>query len=307
MRLAARIVAAFAAPTVYLLITAVLASFLAYPIFILSGAPDISFFRSLVSRGGQAILLIGLFPLSRWLGFSWRVFGFRKSFPHQLAIGFCLGAIMLGLHVTGLLALGIRYVDGDKLAHTDLLPVFAKAAAIGIAVALMEETLFRGALLGIVRWMSGPILAVIVSAAFYAALHFIGTYWTTDLALVGWDTGFRISLDGFSHLANAPPDSLLALFLAGLLLGVIRAFIPGSLGYCVGIHAGWVFIIKSAKPLTRFVPESSYAGLVGSYDRFVGFLSSGWITLLVVLLLVYFQRFTHSHVSSKVVNHEPGR
>lgn len=294
-----RIITAFTAPTVYLLFTAALASLVAYPVFVLTDADNISFFRSLVSRGGQAILLIGLFPLSRWLGFSWQVFGFSKPFLHQFIIGFCLGAMMLGLHVAGLLALGVRDVDEDKLAHAALLPIFAKAGLIGVAVALMEETLFRGALLGIVRWMSGPILAVIVSAVFYAALHFIGTHWTTELALIGWDTGFRITLDGFSHLAMAPLDSLLALFLAGTLLAVIRAYIPGGLGYCVGIHAGWVFIIKSAKPLTRFVPESSHASLVGSYDRFVGYMSSGWIALLIVLMLMYFGLFIQAQPAER--------
>ena len=134
--------------------------------------------------------------------------------------------------------------------------------------------------------ISGPVLAVIVSALFYAALHFIGTRWTTDPDQIGWDTGIRIAIDGFSHLREAAPDNFLGLFMAGLFLGTLRVLKPDRLVLCMGIHAGWVFVIKTAKPLTTLNLQSSRWNWVGNYDYIIGYFSSAWLTLITLVLVL---------------------
>lgn len=275
-------------PLLYLLLAAALAALLAYPVFVLSGSADISFFRSLVSRGGQALLLLGIYPLAKRLAMGWTDFGWSRRFPRQWLIGFALGTSMLALHVYALIALDIRLFYWPRLASMAFFGLLGQALAVGAGVALLEESIFRGALVGVVWRLSGPVRAVLVSAFFYAALHFIGTRWSTELALIGWDTGFRMALDGFSHLALAPLDGFLGLFVAGLMLASVRVLIPGSLGLCMGLHAGWVFIIRLAKASTGLNLDSPYVYLVSSYDTFVGYLSAAWLMLLLVLFLAVF-------------------
>jgi membrane protease YdiL (CAAX protease family) len=278
--------AAVLAPLAYLFGCALLAALAAYPVFTLTGGDDDSF-RSLVSRGGQVFLLLGLWVVARRLGLTWASLGFHRTFPRQWAMGFALGVLMLGLHGVGLVALDIRALNGGGLPGASrLLAVLGKALATGLAVALLEELIFRGVLFAAVRKFSGTLAAVAISAFYYAGIHFLRSRWTGDPADIGWGTGFRVAADGFVHLATLPPDSFLALLAAGLLLGLVRASLPRSLGICMGLHAGWVFVIKTLKPLTHAVPEAPWGFLVGSYDRIIGYLSAGWIGVLILAFLL---------------------
>lgn len=279
-------------PLFYLLACAVLAAGAAYPVFILAGGDDARFFRTLVSRGGQVFLVLGLVPVARGLGLRAADLGLQRDFPHQLGIGLALGIVMLSLHLLSLLALEVRAVNAGGLPEAGrLFSVLAKALATGAAVALLEETIFRGVLFAALRKYAGSVLAVGISAFYYAALHFIRTRWTPDPAEIGWSTGFRIAADGLAEVANLQADSFLALFLAGILLGSVRATVPGGLGYCMGLHAGWVFVIKSAKPLTHVLPNAEWGFLVSPYDRIIGFLSSAWMALLILGFLLAARRF----------------
>ena len=285
-----KLAAAVLFPFLYLLACAFWAAVAAYPIYILFGNGDAGFFRSLVGRGGQAFLILGLFPMVRTLGLRTADLGLQRDFPRQFGIGWVLGILMLLVHLSSLVVLEVRAVnewvfrDGGRL-----LSILVKATVTGATVALLEETIFRGVLFAALRKLTGAWSTVVISAFYFAALHFIRARWTPDPAEIGWGTAFRVVIDGFAQLANLPVDSFLALFLAGILLGVIRAGFPRGLGYCMGLHAGWVLVIKSAKPLVREIPDADWGFLVSSYDRFIGFLSAGWMALLI-LGFVFFTR-----------------
>lgn len=263
-----------------------LSALLAYPLFRLSGSQDIGFYRSLVSRGGQALILLSVYPLAKWLGLCWSDFGLKRRFLGQWLIGFLLGSAMLGLHMIALVMLDVRIIAWEKFNPHELLPILGKSLAIGFGVALLEESIFRGALLSIIRRLSNPTMAIVVSAFYYAVLHFIGSKWTTDSGFIGWDTGFRIALDGFAHLREVAPDSFLGLFVAGLFLGSLRVVLPMSLGLCMGIHAGWVFIIKSSKSISYINFDSSLIYLVSHYDLIIGYLSAAWLSVFVILMWI---------------------
>ena len=265
---------------------AMLSALLAYPLFRLSGSQDIGFYRSLVSRGGQALILLSVYPLAKWLGLCWSDFGLKRRFLGQWLIGFLLGSAMLGLHMIALVMLDVRIIAWEKFNPHELLPILEKSLAIGFGVALLEESIFRGALLSIIRRLSNPTMAIVVSAFYYAVLHFIGSKWSTDSGFIGWDTGFRIALDGFAHLREVAPDSFLGLFVAGLFLGSLRVVLPMSLGLCMGIHAGWVFIIKSYKSVSYINFDSSLIYLVSHYDLIIGYLSAAWLSVFVILMWI---------------------
>ena len=281
-----RLLIALTGPLFFLIITACLSALVAYPIFLLSGADDISFLRSLISRMGQGFLLLGLFPVFRALGLQFKDLGYHRQWLRAIPLGIGLGVLMLGLHVLLLLKLGIRRPGGNPWSIGGLTTLFLQSLATGLGVALLEETLFRGALLAIILRLTGPLFAVIFSAFFYAALHFIGTKWTTDLSNVGLDTPFRIAFDGFSHLAAAPLDAFLALFVAGLFLGTLRLLRPEGLFLCLGIHAGWVFVIKLSKSLSYPNARSDLIGWISGYDYVIGYFSCLWLFLLLVFVIV---------------------
>jgi membrane protease YdiL (CAAX protease family) len=286
MSLPKNLAAAALCPLAYLIVCALFAATAAYPIFILTGSDSAGFFRVLISRGGQVFLLLGLFVISKRLGLSAASLGFQRAFPRQWAMGFALGLLMLGLHVLGLVALDIRGLKESEFQETGrLLGILGKSLATGAIVALLEELIFRGVLFAAVRKFSGAATAVVTSAFYYAIVHFLRSDWTGYPADIGWDTGLRIAADGFAHLAAMPLDSFLALFAAGVFLGAVRAAIPRSLGLCMGLHAGWVFVIKAAKPLTYLDPEARWSFLAGGYDHIIGYLSAGWLTVLILALL----------------------
>lgn len=283
-------------PWGYLLISALLSAAISYPLYRLFGADDLSFFRSLVSRIGQAILLIGLIPIARGLSLKRPEFGLQNGTGSGILRGFALGVLTLSLHGFLLLFLGVRTLNMPDMGLIHLAAASLSALSAGLGVALLEETLFRGALMAILIRIAGPQAALLISALDYAALHFIGSHWTTEPSAVGWNTGFQIALDGFSHLPLADPSSFLALFMAGLLLGSVRLFFQGGLFFSIGLHAGWVFVIKLFKPLTLLQPYSAWIFLIGTYDQIIGYLSCIWVFFLLILIFLFQRRYRTSTV-----------
>jgi hypothetical protein len=85
------------------------------------------------------------------------------------------------------------------------------------------------------------------------------------------------TLHAFAHpLQNA--DAFLALFVVGLLLGKVRA-ITGNIAACVGLHAGWVWVLLVMHELARPQPQAPLHGLLSGYDGFVG-----WLVLICTAL-----------------------
>lgn len=277
----ARLVRAAVYPLLYLLACAAIAATVAYPLFLLIGGDDGRDLRVLVSRGGQVFLILGLYFIAKRLQLGWADLGFDRAFPRQWLVGLGLGVLMLGLHVLGLLALDVRGVNLDLPQGGRLFAVLGKALATGIAVALLEEIIFRGVLFAALKKTAGPIAAVLISAVYYAGLHFLGSKWVPPE--VGWGTGFQVAVAGFAHLGAIQPDAFLALFVVGVMLACVRNVFPRGLGYCMGLHAGWVFVIKTAKPLTHVMPGASWSFLVSGYDHIIGYLSAVWLGILVVM------------------------
>ena len=74
--------------------------------------------------------------------------------------------------------------------------------------------------------------------------------------------------------------------MAGLFLGTLRVLRSDWLVLCMGIHAGWVFVIKSAKPLTTLNLQSPRWNWVGNYDYIIGYFSSAWLMLVTLVLVL---------------------
>ncbi|CAL1240350.1 CPBP family intramembrane glutamic endopeptidase [Candidatus Methylocalor cossyra] len=276
------------APASYLLACAILGALLAYPLALaLDGRVPLPV---LVGRLTQGMLLIGMVAVLRRpplravdLGFPSR----PGRLLRQLLVGFGLGVAMLGLHVLVLVALDIRTVDLARLAApARLWEGLWKALATGLAVAFLEEPLFRGLLLGGLVRATPRAFAVVVCSLYFAALHFLKTDLQPAFAELRWYSGVPLVLDAFRQWpARIQPDTFLALLSAGILLALVRLRRPGNLGYCIGLHAGWVFVIKATRAFTRANPEESLIVLVGHYDGVIGYLAAAWMALIIIVLV----------------------
>lgn len=240
--------------------------------------PDRLFYRS-----AMLIALIGLWPLMRWLDLHGRqTWGYglaRPAFLRQMWRGWLIGiAILVGLLLIEWAA-GIR-VPNPAVPADKLLSALAAGLLGGLAVALIEETFFRGVMHTALRRRLSFAATATLTAALYASLHFTRPPRLGTDAEVSWDTGWHL-LAGMANQYHNPMalfDSWLALFAVGLFLSIVRER-TGNIALAMGLHAGWVLVIKAGKTATELQPDAPMAWLVGSYDGVIGWLAAGWILL----------------------------
>lgn len=279
----------FFVPLIYLLAAASLSALLAYPLhFLMEGLFP---YTKIVSRGALLLLILGIYPIARWIRLTRCDFGFcgaNKAFFYRCVVGLGFGALILGFVAVLLVVLEVRVVDWEELASlSTVASSLSKALTVAIIVALLEEPLFRGLLLGGLLTRSSQAFAILTSACYYALLHFLHSELTFADSELTWVSGYMVVLDAFSHLLDIRIiDSFLALFLAGIFLALVRLHLKCGLGYCIGLHAGWVFVIKTSKALTDRNPNSPWAILVSDYDGIIGYLSAGWLVLMITGLLI---------------------
>lgn len=235
--------------------------------------------QRVMGRLAQVLMLMGLWPLLRVLGLSDRgSLGFsapRPEFLRALGLGWLAGLVILTALALALVALEVRVPEARPLAG---LAAKAGTALIGgLVVALLEETFFRGVLYSAVTRRAGAGSAILWSALLYALLHFMKPRSLPDGVAYDWATNWAIFFSTFTapwQWRNL--DSFVALLLVGVFLGLVRRR-TGHIGWCVGLHAGWVFVIQVTRSLTDGNEGAALAYLAGDYDGVTGWLAAAWI------------------------------
>lgn len=277
---------------VMIVICGVLAPFIAWSLDLLGGVfpgiePYIHFkFRRIVSR---CVMIATLFFVAVLVKNS-RVQPLQ--FFNQMGLHFSAadmgyfvkGLIISSFFVFGIIAcellIGVRQIYLNTTAW-GLVRAGCYALLAGTVIGLIEEVFFRGIIFRLLIRYSA-LGAFIFSAAFYAAVHFLAK---GDVAIgnpPAMFDGFRV-MGGF--LMNfAHPLQILPAFIGLLLFGFIlnHAYMrTGSLLFCMGIHAGAVFVIKTEGFWNRFVgnPSPLIFGDKWIYNGLVGwiFLMAMWI------------------------------
>ncbi|MEX2365679.1 MAG: CPBP family intramembrane glutamic endopeptidase, partial [Pseudohongiellaceae bacterium] len=158
-----------------------------------------------------------------------------------------------------------------------------------IAVALFEETVFRGALLRGLARQSGPLTALLATSIIYAAVHFI--YFETPVAGgTDWLTAPRQFLPAYSQFITPEKiDAFLSLCMLGILLGLIRLK-TGNIIQSIGLHAGLVAGIKLFRFFTLYNPDNRYSYLVSSHDYRLGIMALLLLTAVTVIYYLYYYR-----------------
>lgn len=259
--------------------------------FVIKGVGDVVPFQKIVSKSTQLLLILSIFPAMKMLDIDKEQLGFaaRPVFFKQLGQGLFLGLLTLLPIFFALYAFKINVFDVSKQWTVGL--VFAKLAItllIAVIISLIEEPLFRGILISGLRKKMPVALAIVVSAFYYAALHFLDNNVVIAAKDVHFLTGFSLLKGAFTNVFNPVMlSSLLSLMMVGIFLGIVRTQIKNSLALCIGCHASWVWQIKMSKSLFETNLWSEYIYLVGSYDAIVGPLVTGWLALEIIKYLAY--------------------
>ena len=140
---------------------------------------------------------------------------------------FC-GALLVALHFY-------------SFRHVFVWPRLGKVVLAAISVPFIEETFFRGIVLGILLRTGRKLVSVLSVSALFAAVHFLKGS-EREPAIVTWTSGFQSISDPFVDFGD--PMMMLGafatLFLIGCILADTRMF-TRSLWPSIGLHAGWIF------------------------------------------------------------------
>lgn len=280
------------APLLLLVVLAALASLFSYGLLRVLG--DVLPIAKLISKVTLVLLLISVWPLKRYLRLSWHDLGFAplRRFSRQLQQGLLLALLTLSPVLLVLYGLDVQVWDtahdwsAGKIAGKVVL-----ALCLSLLIGVGEELLFRGVLLSGLRRQMPLVAAIVLSALYYALLHFLKSSTQIPYAELTLFTGWQLMLEAFANWLNpAILSALTALFVVGLFLAVIRSRVRHSLGLCIGCHAGWVWQIKICKDLFNVNQQSDYLYLVSSYDGVIGPLVSIWLLLAMLGLIVFGKR-----------------
>ena len=257
----------------------VVAAALTYPAWLLVSTISVEPVHRVMNRLAMLIALIGLIILTRRLGLSNREslgYGLPAArFMAELLIGWIAGVLLMLPLVAFLLGLDIRQWRPEIEHHW--LSLLLGGIVSGLAVALIEETFFRGVLFSAVQRTSGAAAAIVAPSLLYAMLHFLGGRLRVPPEEVGWEHGFLVLARLFERYAEplAFIASLLALLVLGMLLALIRLR-TGAIAACMGLHAAGVCTIAVLRKTTYVDASSEHAVWVGSYDGVIGWAALLW-------------------------------
>lgn len=276
----------------YLLACLVLAALLAYPVME-TGWVDHEPHR-VMSRLAQLFMLLGFWAFLRQLRLADRTaLGFGVSgqvLRRSVGWGWIQGVLILLVLVLALIALEIRVPDPDLAPWPELGRKVLQALAGGLLIGVLEETFFRGALYTAIRRREGVGAAVLWSALLYTMVHFMKPGALPPGVPFDWAGAGRMLAAVFADPFEwVNLDSMLALFMVGVFLALVRER-TGHIGWCIGLHAGWVFVIQVSRRLTDGNPSAPLSYLVGEYDGTIGVLAAAWIGSLSLVFWVWSRR-----------------
>ncbi|TXL14067.1 CPBP family intramembrane metalloprotease domain-containing protein [Methylococcaceae bacterium HT4] len=278
-------------PLLMLLVFSLVACFLGYGLFLLfDGAVGLN---RIISRVTQALLILSIYPVMRWLNISFAELGFvaYKRFLKQMLAGAVLGIFTL-LPVL-MLSYALDIIVIDELRHWTFGKVVSSLLVtflLALLISLLEEPMFRGVLISAYISRLGIVATIFISSFFYAILHFIKTKTTIPIEEAEFLDSFSLLLEAFQNLLR--PENLSAfwaLLMVGIFLAIMRAHLKLSLAWVVGCHAAWVWQIKMAHKITDVNKSSDLLYLISPYDGVIGPMVAIWLTLVLCAYLGYQQ------------------
>ena len=258
-----------------------IAAALAFPAFELTQSFSAWAFHRVASRIAMLVLIGLLIWICRHLNLrTKRDFGYGLPWRRFLRVSLLWGVIgMLTAGAGALFLLGTQLRVGAaeftpsalNFAH-----IFLVGLGSGIAVALLEETVFRGLMHTAIERESGPWTAALLTAPLFAVLHFFAKV-RIEAVDVGWGSGFDLLQRSFAPLSHPPLvfDSFLSWLAVGLILSFTRV-LTGNIAAAIGLHAGWVVVLRMLQQSTGGGGATAYSAWVGAFDGLLGYWMLPW-------------------------------
>lgn len=218
----------------------------------------------------------------------------KQGAGRWFAFGFAVGLVTLALQVMCAIMFDARQFYTTDFTWMKFVTKAIKAFFSASLIGLIEEFLLRGLLFAKIKKARSFWLALVISSAIYSIAHF---FRPKDIAAIDeltlW-SGFVILGQILTPFAS--PEFIyesIGLFFVGACLAFAYHY-SKSLYFAIGLHAGWVFVIKmDGMIVTRTAPE--YITLWGS-SNIVG----GVYTWILLALIILFIRFTIPGLQAKI-------
>ncbi len=276
-----------------ILLAGILAACVAYPAYELTSSFASFAFHRVGSRIAMVVLAVELAWVCRHLRlYSKRDYGYglpwRSFIARSLKWG-VIGIFSAGVGAAFLLLTHLRVkAPGFVPSVAGFLRIVAVALSSGVAVALIEETLLRGAMHTAIERESGSWAAALITAPLFAVLHLFAKV-HIPAAELGWHSGFDLIVRSFAPLKDLSLvyDSLLSWLIVGLILSLTRV-LTGNIAVAIGLHAGWVVVLRMLQEATTRGTTPQFSLWVGRFDGLLGLWLVPWG--LCMLAALWFSR-----------------
>ena len=221
----------------------------------------------------------------RLVGFSETKIKFFQNIVKGFILSCCLSLPLLFLFSY----LNVREIDFSIAFNQSFLYIILFTVFISLVISFIEESFFRGVMIPRKNNLVLTFNVVFLSSLAYSLFHFIKIPLIIDSDLF-WNTGLKELLIAFSNFFKTINyDAAITLLFFGILLGIIRVK-NNTLSYGIGIHAGFIFIIKTFKANSSVNNDSSNNFLISHYDQFTGHLATTWIIVLIFIYLIFLNK-----------------
>jgi len=214
---------------------------------------------------------LSLAPNPRWANHL--IVGFLLSAIPLL----CCGAFLIFLHVYSLRASISWAALGKNVGSAAVVP-------------MIEETFFRGLVLGVLLRSGRQYLSILLTSALFSIVHFLKAPEQTA-TVVSWASGFNSIANSFAQFTDPilVAAAFTTLFLIGWILADARVR-TRSLWLPIGLHAGWIF---ASGAFNRVARQATVALPWLGKNLLIGILPLG-IALLTWLLIHTWLKYDRS-------------
>jgi membrane protease YdiL (CAAX protease family) len=265
-----------------ILLAGLIGALLAYPAYELTSSFASWAFHRVASRVAMLLLIAELVWVCRHLEITRkRDFGYGLPWRRFLKVSLMWGAIGMATAAVGavfLLSTHLRVAAQDFTpSMLNLARIFLIGLGSGIAVALLEETVMRGAMHTAIEREAGAWTAALLTAPLFAVVHFFAKARIAPQD-VGWGSGFDLLARSFAPLSQPALvfDSFLSWLIVGLILSLTRV-LTGNIAVAIGLHAGWVIVLRMLQEATAGgAAPPAYSFWVGRFDGLLGYWLLPW-------------------------------
>jgi uncharacterized protein len=272
-----------------ILLAGLIGACIAYPAYELTTTFANWAFHRIASRIAMLVLVAELVWLCRHLHLTRKQdFGYGlpwRRFVKTSLLWAAVGMATAGIGAAFLLTTGLRIRDPEfTVSALSFAHIFLVGVGSGLSVALLEETVFRGAMHTAIERESGPWTAALLIAPLFAVLHFFAKV-RIPADQLGWGSGFDLLALSFAPLGHPSLvfDSFLSWLAVGLILSLTRA-LTGNIAVAIGLHAGWVVVLRMLQQATTSGSSPTYSAWVGRFDGLLGYWLLPWGAAIAAVL-----------------------